>query len=741
MSHGVPELLPRPGRNATPGNVDSAWAWLVVLAACSSAPQPSPTRSTASPVASTVDAAAPAPTPPVAARIPYEVKSPHGTRVDPYYWLRDDTRSKPEVLEYLRAEDAYAAAMLKPAQPIEDTLTSETRARIEEEETTAPHLEDGYYYYAKYARGQQHPIYVRRKGSMTAPEEPLLDGNALAKGHPFFAVGDYEVSSDNKYLAWTDDVVGRNEFVLHVKRLDTGELLTDTATNIAPTLVWANDNTTLFYVGKDTTTLREDRVLRHAIGGTHELVYREEDGAFYVDVARTKSRAFILIELGATTESEIRLVDANKPASKPTVFIKRHEDHLYDLDHVGKRFVMRTNDHADNFRLVEVPAAKAENRKAWKELLPHRADALVEQFVAYDSFIAANVRVGGLARVQLIDAKHPATKPHYLAGSDAAFAMTVVDTDDAKATQVRYEYDSLIAPTSTFDVDIETGAQTLVHQEPAPTYDATKYATAYLHAKTKDGVEVPISVAYRKDTKLDGTAPLLLTGYGAYGESMEPHFERTRVSLLDRGWIYAVAHVRGGEELGNAWYDGGRELEKKNTFADFITATELLVAEKYAAPSRIFAEGGSAGGLLMAVIANQRPDLYQGLIAWVPFVDAVTTMLDPSIPLVTNEYEEWGDPREKAHYDAMLAWSPYDNIKAQAYPAIYVRTGLYDSQVQYYEPAKWVAKLRATKTDRNLLVFETDWTAGHGGKSGRYDAIREQARAYAFLLHVLGRSR
>jgi len=711
-------------------------AWLVVLAACSSAPQQSPIRPAGPPVAS--DAAVSVPTPPVAPRIPYEVKSPHGTRVDPYYWLRDDTRSKAEVLDYLRAEDAYAAAMLKPTQRIEDVLTSETRARIEEEETTAPHVENGYYYYAKYARGQQHPIYVRRKGAMTGPEEVLLDGNALAKGHPFFAVGDYEVSSDHKYLAWTDDVVGRNEFVLHVKRLDTGEVLADTATNIAPTLVWANDNATLFYVGKDTTTLREDRVLRHAIGGAHELVYREEDGAFYVDVARTKSRAFILIELGATTESEIRLLDANKPTSTPRVFIKRREDHLYDLDHVGKRFVMRTNDHADNFRLVEVPGSKPENRKGWKELLPHRADALVEQFVVYESFLAANVRVGGLARVQLIDAKHPASKPHYLTGTDAAFAMSVVDTEDAKATVVRYEYDSLIAPTSTFDVDIKTGAQTLVHQEPAPTYDAAKYTTSYLHAKTNDGVEVPISVAYRKDTKLDGTAPLLMTGYGAYGESMEPRFERTRVSLLDRGWVYAIAHIRGGEELGNAWYDGGRELEKKNTFADFITATELLIAQKYAAPARIFGEGGSAGGLLMAVIANQRPDLYRGLIAWVPFVDAVTTMLDPSIPLVTNEYEEWGDPREKAHYDAILAWSPYDNIKAQAYPALYVRTGLYDSQVQYYEPAKWVAKLRATKTDDNLLVFETDWTAGHGGKSGRYDAIREQARAYAFLMHVLG---
>ncbi len=675
------------------------------------------------------------PMPPVAPRRPHDVVSPHGTRVDPYYWLRDDTRREPAVLAYLRAEDAYATAMLAPAQRLEDAIVREARARVDEEATTAPELEDGYWYYAKYARGQQHPIYVRRKGAMSAPEEVLLDGNALAAGHPYFAVGDYEVSRDGKLLAWTDDVVGRNEYSLHVKRLGSGEVLADTATSIAPTLVWANDNTTVFYVGKDPATLREDRVMRHAIGGgTHELVYREHDPQFYVDVSRTKSRKHILVELDATTTSETRLVDADRPTAAPRVFIPRRDDHIYAVEHVGKRFVMRTNDSADNFRIVEVAAARAADRTRWRTLLPHRSDALVESFVAYDSFVAANVRVGGLSRVQVIPNKG---KPFFIDGNAAAFVMTLEDTDDATATRVRYAYDSLVAPTTTYEQDIASHVRSVVHQDLAPTYDANRYQPEYLHAKSSDGARIPISLVYRKDTKLDGTAPLLVVGYGAYGEAIEPTFQRTRVSLLDRGWVFAIAHVRGGSELGDAWYKAGRLLEKKHTFEDFITVTEHLIAQRYAARDRVFAEGASAGGLLVGAIANMRPDLYRGLVAWVPFVDVVTTMLDPTIPLVTNEYDEWGDPRDKAAHDYMLGYSPYDNVRAQDYPALYVRTGLFDSQVQYYEPAKWVAKLRAMKTDDKLLIFETDWTSGHAGKSGRFDAINEQARAYAFMLHVL----
>jgi oligopeptidase B len=716
----------------------------LVVGACSSGAPPKGPERAAGPVGGVPDATvAPAPAvpvPPVAMRVAHPVVSPHGTRDDPYYWLRDDTRSNKDVLDYLAAENAYAAAMLGPANAIEDTIVRETRARIDETEATPSISLDGYAYYVRYAAGQQRPIYARRKTTAGAAEEILLDANTLAAGRDFFTIGDYAVSRDGSMLAWTDDSVGRNQFTLHVKTIATGELLSDTATGIAPSVEWANDNKTLFYVGKDTTTLREDRVMRHAIGGAHTLVYQEKDGAYYVDISRTKSRKFVLIELDATLQSETLTIDADKPASSPRVFIPRQADHLYELEHLGGRFVIRTNDHADNFRIVEVPAVHPERRASWKDLVPPRADALVEGFALYDRFLAIGVRVGGLARVQVYPKGRPA---FFIEGTDPAFAMSIVDTPDGAATRLRYEYDSLTAPTSTFEHDVATGTRALIHQEPAPGYAQDRYTSEYVHATAPDGTKIPISLVYRNDgpniTKRDGTAPLLMLGYGAYGESLEPRFERTRVSLLDRGWVVAIAHVRGGEELGEAWYVGGRQLTKQNTFTDFIAATEFLVANKYAARDRVFAEGASAGGLLVAVIANMRPDLYRGLVAWVPFVDAVTTMLDPSIPLVTNEYDEWGDPSaDKATYDYILAYSPYDNVRAQAYPAMYVRTGLYDSQVQYYEPAKWVAKLRATKTDDHLLVLETDMSAGHEGKSGRFDAVREQARAYAFMLHVLG---
>jgi oligopeptidase B len=711
---------------------------LCVLVACSSS-APATSRPTASPIppASRAVAATPAPAklvPPVAAKRPHDVTSPNGTRVDPYYWLRDDTRSSAEVLGYLEAENRYAAAVLAPAQRLEDAITAETSAREGTGLAEAPLFEDGYWYYARYEPGKDRPIYARKQGTLDAPEQVVLDANALAGGHTFYSVGRYAVSHDGKLLAWTDDTVGRLQYTLHVKDLATGKLLPDTATAIAPTIEWANDNQTLFYVGKDPTTLREDRVLRHKLGGEHVLVYQEKDGAYYVDLDETKSRKYILIEMDATTLSETRLLDADKPAAPPRVFIPRKADHIYSIDHLGNRFVMRTNDGGENFRIVETSGAHPEQRSTWKELVPHRKDVLVESFAIYAGFLAAQVRVGGLARIEVHAGKKA---PFLVEGTDPAFAMTLVDTPDPKATKLRYEYDSLTTPTSTFEQDVHSGARTLLHTEPVPTYDASKYASEYVHATAPDGTQVPVSVVYRKDTPRDGTAPLLVTGYGAYGDSLEPTFERTRVSLLDRGWVFAIAHVRGGQELGYDWYEHGRLLEKQHTFTDFIAATELLVANKYGAKDKVFAEGASAGGLLMGAIANMRPDLYRGIIAWVPFVDAVTTMLDESIPLVTNEYDEWGDPHEKAAYDYMLQYSPYDNVREQKYPALYVRTGLHDSQVQYYEPAKWVAKLRATKTDDNLLVFETDMSAGHAGKSGRFEAVREQARAYAFILYVL----
>jgi oligopeptidase B len=674
------------------------------------------------------------PVPPRAEVRPHAVESPFGTRNDPYYWLRDDTRQDPAVLAYLEAENAYAREVLAPAQALEDTLFAEMRARIKEDDASVPVFEDGYWYYTRFETGKQHPIHARKKGTLDAPEQVLLDGNRLAEGHAFYKIGAYAPSRDGKRLAWAEDTVGRNQYVLRVKDLATNQLLPATATNIAPSLVWANDHQTLFYVGKDATTLREDRVIRHRLGGGHELVHHEQDAAYYVSLAAAKSRRYIVIALDATTTSEARLIDADRPASAPRVFLPRAKDHLYELDHLGTRFVVRTNEGAKNFRLVEIPAGKQASRAAWKELVPHRADVLVEGFALYQTFVGVSIRSGGLRKVRIL----PASKPAFeLDAQDASYAMTLLDTPDPRATRVRYRYDSMTTPATVYELDVATRARTELKQQPVPGYDPSQYTSEYLHATAPDGARVPISVVYRKDTAKDGRQPLMIYGYGSYGSSLEPRLDANTVSLLDRGWVYAIAHVRGGEELGRAWYEDGKLLKKVNTFTDFIAATEALVAARLGAPGRVFAMGGSAGGLLVGVIANMRPELYRGLVSFVPFVDVVTTMLDESIPLTTNEFDEWGNPGKDADaYAYMLAYSPYDNIKAQAYPAIYVKTGLWDSQVQYFEPAKWVARLRATKTDTNPLVFETDMRAGHGGAAGRFGRLRERARAFAFVLHV-----
>jgi oligopeptidase B len=718
-------------------------AFLCFAAGCGPLPgpreaaPPAPPEPTAAPSA-TPAAAPPArapsdPAPPVAAPRPHKVESPFGVRVDPYYWLRDDTRKDPTVLEYLTAENAYAGKVMAPLQQLEQTLFGELRARIKEDDASVPVLDEGYWYYTRFETGKQYPIIARRKGTMQAPEEVLLDGNALAAGHAFYAIGGARVSRDGRMLAWGDDTVGRNQFTLHVKDLKTGQLLPDTAANISPSFAWSTDGKTLFYVGKDPTTLREDRVIRHSLGGQPQEIYKEDDGQYYVRLDTTKSRRYIVISASATTNSEVRLIDADRPGA-PQVFLPRAKDHLYSIDHLDNRFVMRTNADAKNFRIVEIAPGKQGDRKAWKDLVPHSPDVLVERFALYRGFLAVSVRTGGLRKVTVLPKGKPA---FFLDAPDPSYAMTVADTPDAGARVVRFAYDSLTTPRSVYEVDIATKARTLLKQNPVPTYDGTRYASEYLHATAKDGTKVPISVVYRKDTPRDGTAPLVVYGYGSYGASMEPWFNSTAVSLLDRGWIYAIAHIRGGQELGRAWYEDGKLLKKMNTFTDFIAVTEHLVAQRYGKRDQVFAMGGSAGGLLMGAVINLRPDLYRGVVAQVPFVDVVTTMLDESIPLTTNEFDEWGNPKaSKEIYDYLLAYSPYDNVRPIAYPSIYVHTGLWDSQVQYFEPAKWVARLRATKTDDNLIVMDVDMSSGHGGASGRFDRLKQTARELAFLLHV-----
>lgn len=673
------------------------------------------------------------PAPPTAQQIPYQVKSPNGDRSDPYYWLRDDTRTKPEVLNYLKAENTYAEAWLAAGKELEEKLFSEMRARIKEDDSTVPVFDRGYWYYMRFETGKQYPVHARKKGNLQAPEQILLDGNELAQSHAFYAIGTYEVSPDSNLIAWAEDTVGRNQFAMRVKDLRTGQLLPDTAENVLPNFAWAADGKTLFFVGKDPVTLRSDRVFRHRLGGKSEQIFKEEDGQYYVSIGTTKSHQYIEIVCEATTNSEVRLIEAKNPNADPKVFIPRSADHLYTVDHLDGRFVMNTNDGAKNFRVVEIAPGKQGDRKAWKELMPHSADKLIESVALFNSFIALTVRTGGLRKVEILP---KGGKPFLLDAPDPTYAMSVIDLPDPSSKVVRYSYDSMTTPRSTFEANIKTRAASLLKQQPVPTYDPSQYTSEYLHATAKDGTQVPISVVYKKGTPRDGTAPVLVYGYGSYGISMEPYFNQAQVSLLDRGWVYAIAHIRGGQEMGRAWYEDGKLMKKMNTFTDFIAASEFLVAQKLGARDRVYAMGGSAGGLLMGSVVNLRPDLYRGIVAFVPFVDAVTTMLDESIPLTTNEFDEWGNPKQKAAYDYILSYSPYDNVKAVAYPSMYVRTGLHDSQVQYFEPAKWVARLRATKTDKNPLLFETDMTAGHGGAAGRFDRLRQTARALTFFAMV-----
>jgi oligopeptidase B len=680
---------------------------------------------------------------PVAAVRPHEVASPNGVRNDPYYWLRDDTRKDPDVLAYLEAENRYARAAMAPVRSLEGTLFAEMTARVAQSDETAPVFENGWWYVARWEPQKQYAILVRKKGTLAAPEEVILDENQRAEGHAYYDASGVEISPDGRYLAWTEDTVGRRQRDLRVKDLTTGQMLPDTVHDIENDLAWANDSKTLFYVGKDKATLRSRYVTRHVLGtpaSADVVVYDETDGAYYTGVSTTKSNRYIVIDLDSTLATEARLIDADQPTEAPRVFLPRKELHEYYVDHDGARFVVRTNWEAQNFRLMEVAdTADTANRAAWRDLVPHDPHVFISNHAVYRDFIAWEERRGGLQRVRVLPRGASVAEAFMPEADDPTFTMSLEDTPEVDATSVRWTYDAPTTPTITYELELATRKRVVVDETPAPGHDRAKYVSEYIHATAPDGEKVPISLVRRKDTKLDGTAPVLVYGYGAYGYSMNPSYSLETMSLVDRGWIYAVAHVRGGSDLGRAWYEHGRQQEKMNSFTDYIAACEHLVAAKYAARDKVFIQGGSAGGLLVGAAVTLRPDLFRGALAAVPFVDVVTTMLDETIPLTTNEYDEWGNPAEKSVYDYMMRYSPYDNVAAKDYPSLLVTTGLWDSQVQYYEPAKWVAKLRAARTDENLLLLETDMKAGHGGKSGRFEQVGEWAHYYAFFLHVLER--
>ena len=678
--------------------------------------------------------------PPVAAIRPYKVESPHGARSDDYYWLRDDEREDKDMLVHLAAENAYTDVVMAATKPLQEKLYNEIVGRIKQDDASVPYRKHGYWYYRRFETGKEYPIHARKKGSLDAAEEILLDVNKMAAGHDFFQVSSYEVSPDNKLIAWAEDSVGRRQYVLRVRELTTSKVLGDVIENIEAGFAWAADSRTLFYVAKDPTTLLGDTVRKHVLGDDVKkdaLVFEEEDKSFYTGVGTTKDEQYIVIGSHSTVSSEMRVAKSDDASFKFRVLIPRERDHEYNADHLSGKWIVRTNWQAKNFRIVEVDDKQVADKNSWRDVVAHRDDAFVESFDVFRDFLAVEERSNGLANIRIRTWKDG--KSFLIDSDEPAYTTGLGANAELEIPLVRYTYTSLTTPASTYDFDVSTGKKTLLKREPVlGGYEQSNYATEHLWATVRDGVKVPISLVYRKGLRKDGTAPLFQYGYGSYGLSMDPGFSASVVSLLDRGFIYAIAHIRGGQEMGRNWYESGKLLKKQNTFNDFIDVTRFLVKEKYADPKRVFAMGGSAGGLLMGAIANMAPSDYAGLVAQVPFVDIVTTMLDDSIPLTTNEYDEWGNPAEKAYYEYMLSYSPYDNVKAQAYPPIFVGTGLWDSQVQYYEPAKWVAKLRTLKTDTHPLVFRINMEAGHGGKSGRFQRYRETAEYYAFVLNLTG---
>ena len=716
------------------------------LAACSPSSDPIPTES--APVKETARAALPAP--PVAKRVDFEVPSPFGGRNDPYYWLRDDSRKNPDMLAYLNAENAYTAAYFEPLQGQVDALFEQMKARLKQDDASVPVLEHGYWYYTRFVEGQQYPVHARRKGTMAAEEQVMLDGNALAalKDTGYFRIGAAEVSPDGKKLAYAIDRVGRRQYDIRVKDLETGVDLPFAVDTVTNNIVWAADSQTLFYTDDHDETLLPYRLYRKSIEGEKaaELVYEESDNTFYLGIGASKSERFVLVFLSSTLTSEMRVIPSDKPTQAPQIFLARERGHEYSVDHRDGEFIIRSNRAgASNFALYRAGEQLPSKPESWKSLLAHRSDALVENFELYKNHVGVNERSGGLLKIRVLPLSKNAagesaalSESTVIAADDPTFAMSIESTPDAQSELLRYSYDSLTTPTSVFELNLASNERTLLKQDPVlGEFNAADYQSEYLHAKARDGSMIPISLVYKKTTPRDGSAPLYQYAYGSYGSSTDPYFSASRLSLLNNGFVFAIAHIRGGEEMGRSWYEDGKLLKKINTFTDFIDVTDFLVEKKYGAKNKIVAAGGSAGGLLMGAVINMAPEKYRAVAAHVPFVDVVTTMLDESIPLTTGEFDEWGNPKEKAYYDYMLSYSPYDQVSAQDYPTLLVTTGLHDSQVQYYEPAKWVAKLRSMKTDKNPLVFKINMEAGHGGRSGRFDRLREVAQEYAFFMDAV----
>jgi oligopeptidase B len=674
--------------------------------------------------------------PPVAKTIPHITEINGYTMTDNYAWLREKTN--PEVRAYLEKENAYTDAIMKPTEPLQQKLYDEMVSRIKETDVEVPYREGDYFYYARTEAGKQYVIRCRKKAEADAPEEVLLDINELAKGQAFMTVQAFAVSPDGNFLAYSYDNTGYRQFTLAVKDLRSGKTLADHAERVG-SVVWAGDNQTIFYTQEDAVSKRQYRLYRHTVGSSDPdtLVYEEPDGRFTVRAFKTRSEAYIFMELHSHTTSEARYIPATQPTAEWKILEPRKQGVEYYPDHNGDSFYIRVNDTGRNFRLVTAPVADP-SAKNWREIMAHNPDVMLDEMDLFRSFLVLYEREGGLPQIRVIDLRSGHSRR--ITFPEPAYASYPYINHVYDTTDFRYGYQSPITPPSVFSYDMETGTSILLKQKEVPGgYDRTKYQVEQIYAVAADGVHVPISVLRLKSAKLDGTGPLYLYGYGSYGISLDMNFNSNVFSLVDRGVVYAVAHIRGGGEMGKAWHDAGRMMNKRTTFTDFIACAEDLLKRGYGSKDRLVIEGASAGGLLMGAVLNMRPDLFHAAVVKVPFVDVINTMLDESLPLTVGEFEEWGNPKEKAAYDYMITYSPYDNIAAKAYPNMLVKTSFNDSQVMYWEPAKYVAKMRAMRTDHNLLLLKTNLSpAGHGGASGRYDRLHESAFDYAFILMEVG---
>lgn len=669
--------------------------------------------------------------PPKANKVPH-VMTEHGdTRTDNYYWLRDDSRKDPKVLDYLNAENAYTESVMKEGKALEETLFNEMVSRMAQNDESVPYIYNGYTYRTIYQEGKDFPIYQRKPVNSEGEWEVLVDGNERAKGHEFYQLGDLTISPDNKRIAIAEDKEGRRNYNVAYKDLSDNTWKENVLTNISANLVWANDSKTLFYVDKDPQTLLPYQIYRHQYGTDRKQdvkIFEENDDRFYTWMGKSKSEDYILVSIESSTTSESRLIDANAPEKPMVIFSARQEGREYDIDHFNGEFYIRSNHESELFGLYKTASID----KPWETVIAPQKDVDLEGFDLFNRWLVVEERKQGLVSLRQIDWK--TGQSTNVTFDDPVYMAWLGFNPQADSEELRFGYTSMTTPSSTYQWNMQTHQKQLLKQQEVKGFERDLYESERTWVKAQDGVEVPVSLVYRKDLFKKGENPILIYGYGSYGSSIDPSFSSPRLSLLDRGFVYAIVHVRGGGELGKRWYNQGKMEHKVNTFTDFIDATKYLIANGYGAPKHVYAMGGSAGGLLMGAVVNMAPELYRGVVSQVPFVDVVTTMLDASIPLTTGEYEEWGNPADKDVYFRLKSYSPYDNVVAKAYPHLLVTTGLHDSQVQYWEPAKWVAKLRELKTDNNLLLLDTNMSAGHGGKSGRFNRLRDTAKEYAFIL-------